>query len=201
MLRVEGCAAGSSGYATRVPCQRRRKLVEILRRHLGTTSPDGRPFHHPARSSSGLGLSSSTQGSRGDQVGAEPTIAGLEQLHAVAEAHVGDALVPGLVALVATSEQVHVETLGTLAIGGTMVTRDSIFRIASTTKPITAAATLALVAEALVDLDEPVDRLLPSSPSVRSCAGWTDHSATPRQRPVPSPPGTCSRSPSVSAWP
>ena len=55
----------------------------------------------------------------------------------------------------------HVETLGTLSIGGAPVTRDSLFRIASTTKPITAAATLALVGEGLLDLDEPVDRLLP----------------------------------------
>lgn len=89
------------------------------------------------------------------------TAAGLEHLHAVAEAHVGDGLVPGLVALVARGEQVHVETLGALAVGGPPVLRDSIFRIASTTKPITAAATLALVGEGLVDLDEPVDRLLP----------------------------------------
>lgn len=90
------------------------------------------------------------------------TVAGLEHLRAVAEAHVGDELVPGLVALVARGEQVHVEPLGTLAVGGAApVARDSIFRIASTTKPITAAATLALVAESLVDLDEPVDRLLP----------------------------------------
>ena len=36
-----------------------------------------------------------------------------------------------------------------------------IFRIASTTKPITAAATLAVAAEGLIGLDEPVDRLLP----------------------------------------
>ena len=89
------------------------------------------------------------------------TVAGLEHLHAVAEAHVGDGLVPGLVALVARGEQVHAETLGTLAVGGAPVVRDSIFRIASTTKPITAAAALALVGEGLVDLDEPVDRLLP----------------------------------------
>ena len=39
--------------------------------------------------------------------------------------------------------------------------RTSLFRIASTTKPITAAATLALVREGLLELDEPVDRLLP----------------------------------------
>jgi CubicO group peptidase (beta-lactamase class C family) len=94
-------------------------------------------------------------------VGAGLTAAGLERLHRVAEAHVGEGLVPGLVALVARGEQVHVETLGTLGVGGAPVVRDSIFRIASTTKPITAAATLALVGEGLFELDEPVDRLLP----------------------------------------
>lgn len=89
------------------------------------------------------------------------TTAGLEGLSAVAAQHVGDDRVPGLVALVARGDQVHVDALGTLAVGGRPVTRDSIFRIASTTKPITAAATLALVAEGLIGLDEPVDRLLP----------------------------------------
>lgn len=89
------------------------------------------------------------------------TASGLERLHAAAEQHVGDERVPGLVALVARGGQVHVEALGSLAIGGRPVARDSIFRIASTTKPITAAATLALVAEGLIVLDEPVDRLLP----------------------------------------
>jgi CubicO group peptidase (beta-lactamase class C family) len=89
------------------------------------------------------------------------TSAGLERLHAVAEQHVGDEQVPGLVALVSRGEQVHVEALGTLTIGGAAVARDSIFGIASTTKPITAAATLALVGEGRLALDEPVDRLLP----------------------------------------
>lgn len=89
------------------------------------------------------------------------TAAGLARLHAAAERHVGDEQVPGLVALVACGDQVHVETLGTLSAGGPPVARDSIFRIASTTKPITAAATLALAAQGLIGLDEPVDRLLP----------------------------------------
>ena len=87
--------------------------------------------------------------------------AGLEQLHAVAQRHVGDENVPGLVALLARGDQVHVEALGSLTIGGPPVAHDSIFRIASTTKPITAAATLALVAEGLIGLDKPVERLLP----------------------------------------
>ena len=89
------------------------------------------------------------------------TAAGLKGLHAAAGRHVGDEKVPGLVALVARGGQVHVETLGRLAAGGPAVARDSIFRIASTTKPVTAAVTLAVAAEGLIGLDEPVDRLLP----------------------------------------
>jgi CubicO group peptidase (beta-lactamase class C family) len=89
------------------------------------------------------------------------TAAGLQRLHAAAERHVGDEKVPGLVALVARGGQVHVEALGRLAVGGPAVARDSIFRIASTTKPITAAVTLAVAAEGRIGLDDPVDRLLP----------------------------------------
>lgn len=84
-----------------------------------------------------------------------------DRVRAAAEAHVGDTRVPGLVALVARGDDVVVEVLGTLSVGGAPVRRDSLFRIASTTKPITAAATLAVIEEGLVGLDEPVDRLLP----------------------------------------
>jgi CubicO group peptidase (beta-lactamase class C family) len=84
-----------------------------------------------------------------------------ERVRAAAEQHVGDTRVPGLVTLVAHGDEVHVEALGRLSIGGPPVQRDSLFRIASTTKPITAAATMALVDEGLIGLDQPVDRLLP----------------------------------------
>ncbi len=89
------------------------------------------------------------------------TAHGLARLHSAAEQHVGPKRIPGLVALVARGDQVHVEALGELSVGGAPVVRDSVFRIASTTKPITAAATLALADEGLIALDEPVDRLLP----------------------------------------
>jgi hypothetical protein len=46
------------------------------------------------------------------------TAAGLGRLRAAAERHVGAERVPGLVALVARGDQVHVEALGTLAVGG-----------------------------------------------------------------------------------
>lgn len=86
---------------------------------------------------------------------------GIEQLHAVAQAAVGDDRVPGLVALVAHGEEVHVEALGKLGLGRGAVARDSLFRIASTSKPITAAATMALVEDGLIDLDQPIDGLIP----------------------------------------
>jgi CubicO group peptidase (beta-lactamase class C family) len=94
-------------------------------------------------------------------VGEGLTKAGIERLHLAAEQHVGSTHVPGLVALVARGSEVHVEALGNLSVGGRPVARDSIFRIASTSKPITAVATLALVGEGLVELDDPIDRLLP----------------------------------------
>jgi CubicO group peptidase (beta-lactamase class C family) len=86
---------------------------------------------------------------------------GLDRFAAVAASHVGDGKVPGLVALVAQGDEVHVEATGSLAVGGRPAERTSLFRIASTTKPITAAATLALVRERRLGLGEPVDRLLP----------------------------------------
>ena len=46
------------------------------------------------------------------------TSEGIERLHLTAARHVGDTLVPGLVALVASGDQVHVEALGGLAVGG-----------------------------------------------------------------------------------
>lgn len=74
---------------------------------------------------------------------------------------VAAAEVPGVVALVAHADQVHVATHGVLSHGGAPVQRDSQFRIASLTKPIVAAAVGTLLADGRLTLDEPVDRLLP----------------------------------------
>jgi CubicO group peptidase (beta-lactamase class C family) len=89
------------------------------------------------------------------------TAEGLARFDAVAAAHVADDKVPGLVALVARGDQAHVAAPGSLTIGGPPVHRDSLFRIASVTKLVTGAATLALAREGLLELDQPVDRLLP----------------------------------------
>jgi CubicO group peptidase (beta-lactamase class C family) len=86
---------------------------------------------------------------------------GLEALAATAARHVDGGEAPGLVALVAHGDEVHVEVQGRLSFGGTPICRDSLFRIASTSKPITAAATMALVQEGQIALDEPIDALIP----------------------------------------
>lgn len=69
--------------------------------------------------------------------------------------------VPGVVAAVARGEAVHVATAGASAVGGPPMARDTLFRITSMSKPITAAAVLSLADDGVLDLDEPVDRLLP----------------------------------------
>ena len=112
--------------------------------------------------------------------------AGLARFRETAASHVGDNAVPGLVALVSCGEQVHLDVLGTLSVGGLPVERASLFRISSTTKPVIAAATLALVAEGLFSLDESVDRLLPelANPRVLRRVDGPLHDTIPGDRAI-----------------
>jgi CubicO group peptidase (beta-lactamase class C family) len=68
---------------------------------------------------------------------------------------------PGVVAAVAHGETVSVATAGVMAVGGPPMQRDTLFRISSTTKPMTAAVVLSLIDAGVLELDEPVDQLLP----------------------------------------
>jgi CubicO group peptidase (beta-lactamase class C family) len=87
---------------------------------------------------------------------------GLDRLHRVMTGHVEAGRVPGLVTLVERGGETYVDTIGTAELGGSVpIRRDTIFRISSMTKPITAAAVMILVEECRLRLDEPVDRLLP----------------------------------------
>jgi CubicO group peptidase (beta-lactamase class C family) len=85
----------------------------------------------------------------------------LGRVHDVMAGYVDRGEVPGLVTLISWRDSVRVDAIGTKAVGSKIpVRRDTIFRISSMTKPITAAATMILVEEGKLRLDEPVDRLL-----------------------------------------
>ncbi|HKX04837.1 MAG TPA: serine hydrolase domain-containing protein [Methylomirabilota bacterium] len=86
----------------------------------------------------------------------------LGRMRDVMAGHVERGAMPGLVTLVSRRDEVHVEAIGRMAAGGGRpMARDTIFRIASMTKPVAAAAAMILVEECRLRLDEPVDRLLP----------------------------------------
>jgi CubicO group peptidase (beta-lactamase class C family) len=86
----------------------------------------------------------------------------LGRMHDVMVGYVERGEVPGLVTLVSRRGEVHIDAIGTKTVGDSdPIRRDTIFRISSMTKPITAAATMILVEECKVRLDEPVDRWLP----------------------------------------
>jgi CubicO group peptidase (beta-lactamase class C family) len=83
------------------------------------------------------------------------------RLHAALTAHVDSGDVPGVVALISRRGEIQVETVGAQSFGGAPMRRDTIFRISSMTKPVIAAATLMLVEECRLRLDDPVDAFLP----------------------------------------
>jgi CubicO group peptidase (beta-lactamase class C family) len=99
-----------------------------------------------------------------EPMNARLSTAGLQRMHAMMSGYVERGEVPGLVALVSRRDETRVEALGTRSVGSEgsqPVRRDTIFRIASMTKPVTAVATMILVEESMLQLDEPVERLLP----------------------------------------
>ena len=84
------------------------------------------------------------------------------RLRAVLQRYVDSGDVPGVVALVHQRGRQHVEVVGSMAFGGNQpVERDTLFRLASTTKPITAVAAMTLVEECRLRLDDPVEPWLP----------------------------------------
>jgi CubicO group peptidase (beta-lactamase class C family) len=101
--------------------------------------------------------------------------------------HAAAGAVPGAVALVARDDRVEIAAVGLADLeAGTPMTRESIFRIASITKPITAAAVMMLVDEGLMALNDPVEWWLPELASpmvVRTPSGPVDD-VVPANRPI-----------------
>jgi CubicO group peptidase (beta-lactamase class C family) len=87
---------------------------------------------------------------------------GRQRLHEAMAARVARQELPGLVTVLARDDEVHVDAIGSDAFDGAVpMRRDMLFRIASMTKPIVATVTMMLVDDGVLDLHEPVDRLLP----------------------------------------
>lgn len=86
----------------------------------------------------------------------------LDKMRRVLCGHIERKDMPGLVALVSRHDDVYLETLGMLAFDSTArMKRDTIFRIASITKLITAVAAMILVEECKLRLDDSIEPWLP----------------------------------------
>jgi CubicO group peptidase (beta-lactamase class C family) len=114
----------------------------------------------------------------------------LTRVRDVLERYVDAGFVAGAVAVVARHGEVHIEATGALAFkgagSGTPMAADTIFRIASTTKPIVAACAMTLVEDCTLRLDDPVDELLPELADMRVLADPDGplEETVPAERPV-----------------
>lgn len=88
--------------------------------------------------------------------------------------------VPGVVAAASSSEgTVYEAAFGERALGrGVAMTPDTVFWLASMTKPIVGAAAMQLVEQGKVTLDEPAAKFLPELADVKLLTGW-DSSGQP----------------------
>lgn len=102
----------------------------------------------------GIGFSASAEGDR-------PMNRLESDLRDALSPHVEEGEVPGLVALIHAEGRTHAVASGRRSLDGATMTRDTIFRIASLTKPVTAALAMMLVEDGVIGLDDPVDPWLP----------------------------------------
>jgi CubicO group peptidase (beta-lactamase class C family) len=125
----------------------------------------------------------------GRQCGKRPRPRGgsATDLHSLLQSFVGAAVAPGAVGVVARAHHLEVAAVGTLDVEGTApMARDTIFRVASITKPITAAAVMMLVEDGRLHLDDPVARWLPelASPVVVRAPDSPIDDVVPAVRPI-----------------
>jgi CubicO group peptidase (beta-lactamase class C family) len=100
--------------------------------------------------------------------------------------YVDDGTLPGAVGLVVRDGREELAAVGSMAAGGAPMARDSIFRFASLTKAVTAAAVMMLVDDGRLGLDDPAARWLPELADpmvVRTPASPVDD-LVPASRPI-----------------
>ncbi|WP_114559618.1 serine hydrolase domain-containing protein [Desertihabitans aurantiacus] len=110
----------------------------------------------------------------------------MSELQELVEEPTRTGAVPGVVALVATGGRREVAAAGVRALGGVAMSRDTVFRIASLSKSLLAAAAMALVDRGRLGLDDEVRRWLPelSSPSVLRTPTSELDDVVPAERPI-----------------
>ncbi|MGB8945229.1 MAG: serine hydrolase domain-containing protein [Streptomyces sp.] len=112
----------------------------------------------------------------------------MADLRKTLETYVSNSSVAGAVGLVARGDRgEEVAAVGSVDVEGTApMARDSLFRIASLTKPIVAAAVMMLVDEGRITLDAPVREWLPelASPSVVRAPDSPVDDVVPAVRPI-----------------
>src|SRR5437899_1338093 len=112
----------------------------------------------------------------------------ISRLREAMDAHVARGTTGGVAWLAARDGQVETGVHGVLTRGEEApVLRDTIFRIASMTKPVVAVAALILVEECRLRLDEPADELLPELANRRVLVdgrGPLDGETVPANRPI-----------------
>jgi CubicO group peptidase (beta-lactamase class C family) len=111
----------------------------------------------------------------------------LGRIHDVLSEYVDRGVTPGAISVVSRREEVHIEAAGYLDLAArTPMKRDTIFRIASMTKAVTAVAAMILVEETKLRLDDRVDEWLPEITDrqvLRSLEGPVDDTV-PAHRPI-----------------
>src|SRR4051812_49685008 len=83
---------------------------------------------------------------------------GIPRLDEIIEAAVAQGQAPGVVAAVAQGDATYVKAAGSMAVGGAPMREDTVFRISSMTKPVTAAVILRLVEDGGLGPGEPGGR-------------------------------------------
>jgi CubicO group peptidase (beta-lactamase class C family) len=86
----------------------------------------------------------------------------IERMHRVLSGFIERKEMPGMLALLSHRDEVHLEAFGTMSFGDPApMKRDTVFRIASLTKPVTAVAAMILVEECKLRLDDSIEPWLP----------------------------------------
>jgi CubicO group peptidase (beta-lactamase class C family) len=111
----------------------------------------------------------------------------MSNLYDIVQTYVSNGSMPGVVGLMARGDRVVVAVAGSADVDGTApMARDSIFRVASITKPITAAAVMMLVEDGRIALQDPVREWLPelASPAVVRTPASPVDDVVPAVRPI-----------------